>query len=218
MARTFHGIPTKHKGRQYRSRLEARWASFFDLVGWVYEYEPFDCNGWIPDFALTRTSSRPILVEVKPVNCFPFDVAHKIVAAAPEHETLIVGYTVPLGEHPDRPLYQLGWFYERRSALSPVHLIAEEELPLWSLSPDGRHGSREFREWVAVFFGRWHKVDHLWGPDIETTFGFCARDEYCMNEIGLGIGPQGMGDPDLDHLIPTSWAEAGNRTQWKAPC
>jgi hypothetical protein len=39
-----------------------------------------------------------------------------------------------------------------------------------------------------------------------------------MNEIGLGIGPQGMGDPDLDHLIPTSWAEAGNRTQWKAPC
>ena len=46
------GIPTRHKGRQYRSRLEARWATFFDLLGWKYEYEPFDLDGWIPDFVL----------------------------------------------------------------------------------------------------------------------------------------------------------------------
>ena len=32
--------PTLYNGRRYRSRLEARWAAFFDLVRWPFEYEP----------------------------------------------------------------------------------------------------------------------------------------------------------------------------------
>lgn len=58
------GIPTKYNGINFRSRLEATWAAFFDLVGWKWEYEPFDLEGWIPDFALIF--SEPLLVEVKP--------------------------------------------------------------------------------------------------------------------------------------------------------
>lgn len=61
-----HGIPTLYRGRRYRSRLEARWACFFDLVGWKYEYEPFDLPGWIPDFALFGEDGRQVLVEIKP--------------------------------------------------------------------------------------------------------------------------------------------------------
>lgn len=57
-------IPTEYAGYMFRSRLEARWAAFFDLLGWEWEYEPFDLNGYIPDFILT--SAEPILVEVKP--------------------------------------------------------------------------------------------------------------------------------------------------------
>jgi hypothetical protein len=34
----------------FRSRLEARWAAFFDLREWAWSYEPIDFNGWIPDF------------------------------------------------------------------------------------------------------------------------------------------------------------------------
>ena len=34
------GIPTLYNGIQFRSRLEAKWAAFFDLLGWEYEYEP----------------------------------------------------------------------------------------------------------------------------------------------------------------------------------
>jgi hypothetical protein len=56
--------PTLYKSRLYRSKLEARWAAFFDLCKWEYEYEPFDLNGWSPDFLIK--GHTPILVEVKP--------------------------------------------------------------------------------------------------------------------------------------------------------
>lgn len=65
--------PTKYNGVQFRSRLEARWAAFFDLAGWDWEYEPIDLVGWSPDFRLTIpcphsecNGSHTLLVEVKP--------------------------------------------------------------------------------------------------------------------------------------------------------
>ena len=56
--------PTKYAGVAFRSRLEARWAAFFDLVGWAWQYEPSDDAGWVPDFMLVESS---IPVEVKPL-------------------------------------------------------------------------------------------------------------------------------------------------------
>lgn len=48
-------IETRYKGYRFRSRLEARWAVFFDAagIGWQYETEGFDLgNGttYLPDF------------------------------------------------------------------------------------------------------------------------------------------------------------------------
>jgi hypothetical protein len=57
-------IPTMFQGIQMRSRLEARWAAFFTECGWEWTYEPFDFDGWCPDFLLKL--HRPIFVEVKP--------------------------------------------------------------------------------------------------------------------------------------------------------
>lgn len=50
-------IETRYKGYRFRSRLEARWAVFFDTLGiaWEYEKEGFDLGeaGWyLPDFWL----------------------------------------------------------------------------------------------------------------------------------------------------------------------
>lgn len=50
-------IETKYKGYRFRSRLEARWAVFFDALGVEYEYEPEGFklpNGkvYLPDFRL----------------------------------------------------------------------------------------------------------------------------------------------------------------------
>ncbi len=55
------GIPTT----RFRSRIEARWAAFFDLMGWPWEYEPLDLAGYVPDFVLTIGSGPGLLVEVK---------------------------------------------------------------------------------------------------------------------------------------------------------
>jgi hypothetical protein len=76
--------PTMYGGVQFRSRLEARWAAFFDLLDWSWEYEPLDLKGWVPDFRLGPLpplrshpkeyygvkmcrDSRPF-VEIKPVD------------------------------------------------------------------------------------------------------------------------------------------------------
>jgi hypothetical protein len=59
-----NAIPTHYNGINFRSRLEAKWARFFDLLGWPYEYEPIDLSGYIPDFVLKFDT--PIAVEIKP--------------------------------------------------------------------------------------------------------------------------------------------------------
>jgi hypothetical protein len=61
-------IPTNYKHRLYRSRLEARWAAFFDLAEWKTEYEPLDLAGWSPDFLIDESSQ--ILVEIKPQSSY----------------------------------------------------------------------------------------------------------------------------------------------------
>lgn len=70
-------IETEYKGLLFRSRLEARWAMFFDNMGYKWEYEPEgyileDGSKYIPDFRLAIY--RPYLnettyfyVEVKPM-------------------------------------------------------------------------------------------------------------------------------------------------------
>ena len=51
-------IETEYRGYRFRSRLEARWAVFFDEAGieWVYEPQGFDVNGryYLPDFYLPQ--------------------------------------------------------------------------------------------------------------------------------------------------------------------
>lgn len=69
-------IQTFYKGYKFRSRLEARWAVFFDHCGVKWEYEPegFDLGGglyYLPDFLLHGVQLRgyvgDLWVEVKGV-------------------------------------------------------------------------------------------------------------------------------------------------------
>jgi hypothetical protein len=54
-----------YRGIKMRSLLETRWASFFDLVGWRWSYEPPLGNGDIPDFLIL--GKAPMLIEIRPV-------------------------------------------------------------------------------------------------------------------------------------------------------
>jgi len=61
-------IPTLYAGLTFRSRLEATWAAFFDNLGWTWRYEPFDLDGWVPDFEIQTSIKERLLVEVKPID------------------------------------------------------------------------------------------------------------------------------------------------------
>ena len=64
---------TEYNGIWFRSRAEAKWAAFFDLMGWRWEYEPRDYHGYIPDFVLLSNgeAGSRVYVEVKPEEEFP---------------------------------------------------------------------------------------------------------------------------------------------------
>lgn len=74
-------IPTVYGGMRYRSRLEARWAAFFDQMGWRHIYEPADLSGWCPDFQWV-TQGSGALVEVKPISAFHRETGRKMLVAA----------------------------------------------------------------------------------------------------------------------------------------
>ncbi|MBS7793076.1 hypothetical protein KTR66_24050 [Roseococcus sp. SDR] len=85
--------PTSYKGRKLRSRLEAKWAAFFDSVSWHWEYEPEAIGGWMPDFLIFGPSGR-IYVEVKPDHLLPgaeAKVARAMGALGRKRFGLVVG-------------------------------------------------------------------------------------------------------------------------------
>jgi len=77
-------IPTVYKGTEMRSRLEAKWAAFFDAVGLPWEYEPIKLGVWCPDFRLVVPCTaekcgmhdHTVLAEVKPFHDIDMFAGH----------------------------------------------------------------------------------------------------------------------------------------------
>jgi hypothetical protein len=95
-------IETRYANCRFRSRLEARWAVFFDHLGVKWEYEPegFDtpAGPYLPDFALLLTNKTPqrrVFFEVKPdyQRHQPFDPRWTHVAEAVDG--MYVAYGLP---------------------------------------------------------------------------------------------------------------------------
>jgi hypothetical protein len=72
-----NAIPTIAFGIRFRSRLEATWAHVLTSVCGreAWQYEPFDLEGYIPDFLVTWKGVRT-LIEVKP------DISDEVFQAA----------------------------------------------------------------------------------------------------------------------------------------
>lgn len=205
-------IPTTYKGRQYRSRLEARWAAFFDLMGWQFEYEPFDLNGWIPDFALLG-GKTPLLVEIKPVAEFPESVAEKIEQSGWEHEVLILGCTIDFEwRHFEHFAPRLGWIWSEWNNEENVYCKTWKDaffsdrynLDTIGITADSDHPRSAFRGTIAYFDRladlpfRGNKTIRMWN---------CWFLEYSWNENKT---------EKLDRVMGF-WNEAANLVQWKSP-
>ncbi len=68
---TIKPIETTYRGYRFRSRLEARWAVFFDAVALKWEYEPEgfvlpDKTWYLPDFRVVSPQGMVSWYEIKP--------------------------------------------------------------------------------------------------------------------------------------------------------
>lgn len=196
-------IPTTYRGTQFRSRLEARWASFFDLVEWPWVYEPFDTGDWIPDF-LVR-GAAPFLVEVgaceyasdysskaeKPLAAFPPVPAY---CERVDHESCYHGKDFVLETVPERTTLILGilptvatFYGEAAGIITDDGGGAGPDSAIWGrcATCDGicvTHATGVYRHWPC---GHWH-------------------DNTCTSAT-------------LDAWILETWNRASSPVQWRGP-
>lgn len=100
-------IETKYKGYRFRSRLEARWAIFFDSLGisWEYEKEGYDLGDlgkYLPDFwmphmvGVLANSGWGLWAEMKPykidIDSEPFKKVLSLAKNTKHNALIFQGY------------------------------------------------------------------------------------------------------------------------------
>ena len=108
MKRRIQAIETVYNGYRFRSRLEARWAVFFDALNIHYEYEPegyyLPVAGvrYLPDFWLPQVN---MWAEVKPISLTSAEkLKCKELAVVTGHPVLMLD---------SQPLARNYWAYEQ---------------------------------------------------------------------------------------------------------
>ena len=118
----FVSRPTVYHGVQFRSRLEAQWACFFDLAKWKWDYEPMDLAGWTPTFRVEFpcghsecSENHVLLIEVQPFDSitafaghrcldFKYGASHKPNS---EEETIPADASAAFGINPDVTYWEM---------------------------------------------------------------------------------------------------------------
>lgn len=125
-----------YKGINFKSRLEAKWAAFFDRCGWRWEYGPAPFSGWAPTFRLTG-AKEVIFVAVLPVLDFPQGAASKIEKSDCTTDVLILGTQIPVQQKDDygiEPWLIVGWlsqYFAEGLEAKPQHCWGEAVLGRW---------------------------------------------------------------------------------------
>lgn len=156
----FRSFPTKYNHVQFRSRLEARWAAFFDLAKWKWEYEPSDDGDWTPDFIL-RDEGGPTAVEVKPIE-WPDELSDCFgaVRARPDLEKvrksarvrkLVLGAYLPGVFGGDHGMPVIGMIYGENSlglAFVRSHRYDERSAQFWLMDRPEDYPTKAPASWV----------------------------------------------------------------------
>lgn len=192
-------IPTIYQGVQMRSRLEAKWAAFFDLMGWKWSYEPADLDGWIPDFVLHvdwAWRAEPdddeydfhrvehVYVEVKPVwkQC---ELAAQ--SAFQDMRRNRIHHGLLLGNEPQGQI--IGWFADGDK------LVA------------GYIGDRANRDCPRLETFDLAKGDSDWGDAL-------CHSWWCdpVNDESRHVD-----EPPASEQLAALWVQAKNEVQWRKP-
>lgn len=189
-------IPTQYAGIEFRSRLEAKWAAFFDQCGWKWAYEPLDMNGWIPDFAIGEI---PTLVEVKPFYREEewADECKKIVDSGCKQPVILFGADPTFwADGLDDQDRQIGWLFspwEDRWEREPLHFGFTEG--------NGKLG-------LCPMYGGW--FNYVW--TVPAKVG--AANKWARVWPSAGAGTFGFG-ADIDRVLHANWSNASNASQWR---
>jgi hypothetical protein len=217
-------IPTEFNGVRYRSQLEARWAAFFQMVGWDVHYEPFALDGYIPDFVKHGCyCNEPLIIEVKPVmgenDPLLQETMNKLDRVVPhKFECLIVSYFLPNDGQ------SIGWLRQGNQlfdwegggdghgcwALAPFSMdISKVGVRSLATTLDvsaSTIASAQARNVILIKRSKW-----------TAGLGFCHDEQSFEDRItGYYNGSCG-GDIDDSHYekIKELFARAGSLVQWK---
>lgn len=190
-------IPTTYAGINMRSRLEAKWAAFFDQIGWRWTYEPFQGDGYIPDFMIH--GADPLLIEVKPapsvyaMGQYVEKVAHGLREHW-THDVLIVG---------------LNPIIDVREEGSVVGLLGEfmDEQEGWCFN-EGMWSACPGQEVTAPPYG--------WRMDCNSIGVQHSIQSFRHRPCGHYPGGALVPVYSASWNVAAAWAEATNATQWRA--
>jgi hypothetical protein len=132
--RRIRPIATRYSGFLFRSRLEARWALFFDELGikWLYEPQGFEVDGraYLPDFCLLL--GEMLWAEVKPaIDTDPDGISRwrAFICARGDRGVLLTDMTPA---EPWDQTYLVLWPQEDGN-------YSEDDAARWCACPDGYH-------------------------------------------------------------------------------
>jgi hypothetical protein len=196
-------IPTRYAGCRFRSRLEARWAVFFDAMGIEWQYEPqgykVGKRPYLPDFLLTDREYET-WVEVKGSDAALNKNLMKKAAA-------VLGGLVILGPVPDPdPLPAKGkygtpliaWphlegdshFPERASACSFGYNTVLTNPPYMVPGIYDQFDLRDKDDWLKPFFTRYQDDDYA----IQARHAYLAARGARFEHGESGAGPARCSD------------------------
>ena len=195
---------TTYNGRLYRSRLEARWAYFFDRVGWKAEYEPYNMGQYSPDFSINCTSKdypcNTIIAEVKPAYLLTKDYmeSRKIVYQNHPCHILFLNES-PFYDHYGYICIGQGCQYWGEDKTPVENRIKDEIFGEWSPHPTISDIDHFAMKGIADFGSTTYKFDGM-------VFGKINRKSFVDSD----------GHPAIE-LLNHYWATAGNEIMFLKP-
>lgn len=190
----FGAIQTAYRAFEFRSRLEARWAAFFDLCGWNWAYEPTERHGYIPDFVL---GYRPTLVEVKPFHRIEqWDEAiQKIIQSGIDEPVILLGddpvwITFSLTINGDAAP-AIGWLAK------PISIEGQRDFEITRLHFGFTEGNR--RLGLCPLDAAWVNVIYKPPENCE------AKNKWSRVELERS---------EFESQVVKRWAKATNASQW----
>lgn len=202
---TIRAIETSYKGYRFRSRLEARWAVFFDAIGfqWEYEKEGFDLGGagwYLPDFYLRMPEwpGMPFWIEVKPGHPTDDEMRKVKDLAAQSKQPGVFLCGVPGEEeiiHIDR----------RGTRQPPITPLVFWKVTLRQIKDEAKVGETKMR--LAYEAARSARFEHGVTPQpVREVVRMFTTPTPMMKGMRLLVRPYGKSDPDLlyPHPFPVS--------------